>query len=41
MPKIVHKTDARQGEHKNLRYVLAVSTIAAVVVLGGIYLFFA
>ena len=41
MPKIVDKTDARQGEHRNLRYVLLVSTIAAIVVLGGIYLYFA
>ena len=41
MPKIVDKTEARQAEHKNLSYVLIVSTIAAVVLLGGIYLYFA
>ncbi len=39
--KIVDKTEARQAEHKNLRYVLIVSTIAAIVILGGIWLYFA
>ncbi|MEZ5906162.1 MAG: hypothetical protein R3C69_14045 [Geminicoccaceae bacterium] len=41
MPKIIDKTEARQAEHQNLRYVLLVSTIVAVVVLGSIYLWFA
>lgn len=33
MPKKISTTDARQGENRNLRYMLAISLVAAVVAM--------
>lgn len=42
MPKILNTTEARQAETTgHVRYILVISTVAAVVVLGGLFLYFA
>ncbi|HRY24094.1 MAG: hypothetical protein R3D25_08550 [Geminicoccaceae bacterium] len=42
MPEIMDKTEARQAETTgHVRYILVISTIAAIVVLGALVLYFA
>ncbi len=42
MPETLNKTEARQAETTgHVRYILVISTVAAVVILGGLVLYFA